>query len=190
MTSSRVIVCNHRDDNNYRSSQSGVINNYRIRFCCALSCCGCIASSSWIHVISLPIFFRVASLALGQSCDCPSGSEATLKDMARLLLTPLGKPSTDLVHIFWYVQSDTIITLRPRQNDRRFAGDTFKRIFLTENVIISIKIPLKFVPKGQFNNIPALVQIMAWCRPGDKPLSESMMVRLPTYICVTRPQWV
>ena len=25
---------------------------------------------------------------------------------------------------------------------------------------------------GPINNIPALVQIMAWCRPGDKPLSE------------------
>ena len=29
---------------------------------------------------------------------------------------------------------------------------------------------------------------MAWRRPGDKPLSEAMMVRLPTQICVTRPQ--
>ena len=40
------------------------------------------------------------------------------------------------------------------------------------------------------NNIAALVQIMAWRRPGDKPLSGPMMVRLPTHICVTRPQWV
>ena len=31
---------------------------------------------------------------------------------------------------------------------------------------------------------------MAWRRPGDKSLSELMMVRLPTHICVTRPQWV
>ena len=31
---------------------------------------------------------------------------------------------------------------------------------------------------------------MAWCRPGDKPLSEPMMVRSPTHICVTRLQWV
>ena len=31
---------------------------------------------------------------------------------------------------------------------------------------------------------------MAWRRPGDKPLSEPMMVILPTHICVTRPQWV
>ena len=27
-------------------------------------------------------------------------------------------------------------------------------------------------------------------RPGDKPLSEPMMVSLLTHICVTRPQWV
>ena len=31
---------------------------------------------------------------------------------------------------------------------------------------------------------------MAWRRPGDKPLSEPMMVSLPTHICVTWPQWV
>ena len=47
-----------------------------------------------------------------------------------------------------------------------------------------------FVPKVPHNNIPALVQIMAWRRPGDKPLSEPMMVSLLTHICITRPQWV
>ena len=80
--------------------------------------------------------------------------------------------------------------LRPRQNGRHFADDIFKRIFLNENIWIPIKISLKFVPKGSINNIPALVQIMAWCRPGDKPLSEPMMVNLPTHKCVTRPHWV
>ena len=79
-------------------------------------------------------------------------------------------------------------TLRPRQNGRRFADDTFKHIFLNENVRISIKISTKFVPNGPIINIPALVQIMAWRRPGDKPLSEPMMASLPTHICVTRPQ--
>ena len=81
-------------------------------------------------------------------------------------------------------------TLRTRQNGRHFPDDTFKCIFLNENVWISIKISLKFVLKGAINNIPALVQIMAWRRPGDKPLSEPMMVSLPTHKCVTRPQWV
>ena len=40
------------------------------------------------------------------------------------------------------------------------------------------------------NNIPALVQRMAWRRSGDKPLSEPMMVSLLTCVCVTRHQWV
>ena len=78
-------------------------------------------------------------------------------------------------------------TLRPIQNGRRFADDTFKCIFLNENVRISIKISLMFVPKGPINNISALVQIMAWRRSGDKPLSEPIMVSLLTHICVTRP---
>ena len=86
--------------------------------------------------------------------------------------------------------SSNVNTLRPRQNDRHFADDTFKRIFLKENVRISIKISLNFVPKSPIDNIPALVQIMARRRPGDKPLSEPMMVSLLTHICVTRPQWV
>ena len=81
-------------------------------------------------------------------------------------------------------------TLRPRQNGRHFPDDIFKWIFLNENVWISINISLKFVPMGPINNIPTLVQVMAWRRPGDKPLSEPMMVRSPTHICVTRPQWV
>ena len=81
-------------------------------------------------------------------------------------------------------------SLRPRQNGRLFADDTFKRIFLNENIIISTKNSLKFVLKGLINNIPALVLIVAWRRPGDKPLSEPMMVSSPTHICVTRPQWV
>ena len=38
-----------------------------------------------------------------------------------------------------------------------------------------IKISLKFVPKGPINNIPALVQIMAGRRPGNKPLFEPVM---------------
>ena len=53
-----------------------------------------------------------------------------------------------------------------------------------------LKISLKFVPRGPINNISTLVQMMAWRRTGDKPLSEAMMIILLTHICVTRPQWV
>ena len=81
-------------------------------------------------------------------------------------------------------------TLRPRQNGRHFPDDIFKWIFANENAWISINISLKFVPRGPINNMPALVLIMAWRRPGDKPLFEPMLVSLLTQICVTRPQWV
>ena len=76
----------------------------------------------------------------------------------------------------------TINTFRPRQNGHRFADDTFKRIFLNENVRISTEMSLKCVPKGPINNISALVQIMARRRP--------IYHSLPTHTCVTRPQWV
>ena len=88
------------------------------------------------------------------------------------------------------IQRNRLNTLRPRRNGRHFPDDIFKWIFLNENVWISIEVSLKFVRKGPNNNIPALVQIMTWRWPGDKPLSEPMMVNLPTHICVTRPQWV
>ena len=99
-----------------------------------------------------------------------------------------GKRPQGLLNRCW--KNTFLNTLRPRQNGRYFADDIFKCIFLNENDRISIKISLKFFPKGRINNIPPLVQIMAWRRPGDKPLSEPMVVRLPTHICVARPQWV
>ena len=59
------------------------------------------------------------------------------------------------------------------------------RIVLThwgrDKMAAIFQISLKFVPTGPINNIPALARIMAWRRPGDKPLSESIMVNLLTH---------
>ena len=68
-----------------------------------------------------------------------------------------------------------INTLRPKQNGRHFPNDIFKCFSLNENVLISIKISFKFISNAPINNIQALVQIIAWPRPGGKPLSEPMM---------------
>ena len=65
-----------------------------------------------------------------------------------------------------------------RQNRHHFADDILKSIFLNENTWISLNISLKFVPEVRINDIPALAQMMAWRRPGDKPLSEPMLVSL------------
>ena len=89
-----------------------------------------------------------------------------------------------------YINKWTLNTVRPRQNGRHFADDSFKCISLNENVWIPLKISLTSALKGPINNIPSLVQVMAWRRPGDKPISEPMMVSLSTHTCVTRPQWV
>ena len=88
-----------------------------------------------------------------------------------------------------YVQQPLVIEAETKWPP--FRRRHFQMIFQNENVWISIKISLKFVPKAPINNIPSLVQIMAWRRPGDKPLSEPMMVSLLTHICVTRVMgWV
>ena len=71
----------------------------------------------------------------------------------------------------WQLGSDSSLnTLRPRQNGHFLPEDILKWVFLNENVWISTKILLKFVPKGPINDIPALVQIMAWHCPSDQGL--------------------
>ena len=71
----------------------------------------------------------------------------------------------------------TINSSAPGQNGHHFADDNFSWIFLNENVRISIKISLKFVPKGPIDNKSALVQVMAWRRTGDKPLPEPVLTQ-------------
>ena len=85
----------------------------------------------------------------------------------------------------------TSLTHWGRDNIAAILQTTFSNAFSwIKNAWISPKISLKFVPKVRINIIQALVHIMAWCRPGDKPLSEAMMVSLLRHICVRRPQWV
>ena len=74
------------------------------------------------------------------------------------------------MHIYPWPSSGLVLS--PRQNGRHFADDTFKCIFLNEDIWISIKIWLNFVSKGPINNILELVYMKASRRPGDKPLSE------------------
>ena len=63
------------------------------------------------------------------------------------------------------------------------ADDNFKCILLNENDRIPIQISLKFVPKSPIDNMAAMVQVMAWCRIGNKPLPEPMLTQFTdTYI--------
>ena len=78
-------------------------------------------------------------------------------------------------------------TLRLRQNVCHFAHDSFKCTFQNENCCILFQISLRFVPNGPINKVSTLVQIMPCHRPGNKPLSDPMMARLPMHVCVIRP---
>ena len=96
--------------------------------------------------------------------------------LVRQTASPNGEP------VMWFSYC-WLNTLRLRQNGCHLADAIFKCIFLNENVWISVKISLKFFPKVQINNIPALVQMISWCRPGDKPLSQPMVISLQTHMC-------
>ena len=89
---------------------------------------------------------------------------------------------------FYFLVGTHLNTLR--QNGRYFADDIFISIFLNENVWISLKISLQFVHQVRIGSISLVVNVMAWHRTGDEPLSESRMASLWTHICVTRSQWV
>ena len=54
------------------------------------------------------------------------------------------------------------------------ADDIFNCIFLNENDRIFLQISMKYVSRSPIDNKPGSVQVMAWRRIGDKPLSEPM----------------
>ena len=57
------------------------------------------------------------------------------------------------------------------------ADDIFKCIFLNQNNRIIIQISLKFIPRSPIDYKPEMVQAMAWCRTGDKPLPEPLLAQ-------------
>ena len=65
----------------------------------------------------------------------------------------------------------------PGQNGRHFLDDIFKCIYMNRKSCILIQISLKFDPNGPTDNKSVLVQVMAWCRTGDKPLPEPMLTQ-------------
>ena len=67
-----------------------------------------------------------------------------------------------------------------------WADDIFKCNFVNENVSVSIKIPLNFVPKAPIDNNLSLVQVMAWRRTGDKLLHEQMHLASMSYVSSER----
>ena len=97
------------------------------------------------------------------------------------LLTVLNISSVyDLGH--WHIEAETKWSPLSRQH--------FQMNFFNWKCISFNQNFTEFVSYGPINNISSLVQIMAYCQPGVKPLSEPIIDRLLTHVCVTQRQWV
>ena len=72
--------------------------------------------------------------------------------------------------------SPSLNTLRLRQNGHHFADNILKIIFSNKNSVFFFNWNFTEISSWGFNwQISSLVQIMAWCWIGDKPLSEPIM---------------
>ena len=78
-------------------------------------------------------------------------------------------------HLTIVIYSYCFNSFPPGQNGRYLGEDSFKCIFMNEKFFILIWISLKFVSKIPIDNKAALVQVMARCWIGDKPLPEPML---------------
>ena len=63
------------------------------------------------------------------------------------------------------------------QDGCHLTDDNLDEFSWMKKFCILIKISMKFVPYGLIDNSPALVQIMAWRRIGDKPLTEPLLTQ-------------
>ena len=110
---------------------------------------------------------------------CPLGTNFN-EIWIQVLIFPFKKMRLKISSAKWhpFYPGGWVNTLRSRQNGRNFADDTFKRIFLNENVRIPIKISLKLIPKGPTNSriyssngsdnglVPTSRQAIIWTNDG------------------------
>ena len=91
-----------------------------------------------------------------------------------------------------FSQSLSMLTLRGRGKMTAVSQMALPSAFSWPEMLwfLLTGVSLKFVPKDPIHNIAGLVLIMASHWPGDKPLFQQIMARLPTHICITQPQCV
>ena len=83
--------------------------NYANGFAVIYNCFVIVILLISINVIYLYIFYMVTSLALGQSYDCPSASEVTLKDMGKIDIPDHNKIQQSTSHVHMASDHDDII---------------------------------------------------------------------------------
>ena len=101
----------------------------------------------WIRLRHFPIFFRITSLVLGQSYDCPSDSEAIQKDMGELACSRAQRNTTkhELCPYFlgciapWKINHWLIFRLQLHVGERWYIHNHIVRIFY--DIYIYMDIP-------------------------------------------------
>ena len=76
--------------------------------------------------------------------------------------------------------------METHKNGQNFADNIFEctSFYFYENYSAWITISPKFIIKSQIDNRPTLVQAMAWCETGNKPLPDPMVIEFPDiYMC-------
>ena len=132
----------------------------------------CVTRPQWVNQQALK---RIGKPCVAQSRTFPENEVSTIaadalapsiaRSSTTIVLTPQDKLSLSLTHL----PLDKMAA--------NLADDIFKCIFLNEYNRIQIQISLNLVPGSPIDNKPALVQVMAWCWTGDKPLSEPMLTQ-------------
>ena len=135
-----------------------------------ISSCGCLRPIYWSQVLS-------REWRCGWSSAAPTTSEwSTIS-----LLT-----NVHLILEVWrysYYREDLSIFSCPNslthwgrdELGQPFADDNLNCILFNEKARTATKISLKFFHKGPIDNNPSLVQKMAWCWRGKKPLCKPTM---------------
>ena len=101
---------------------------------------------------------RFISVMLGDTTYCYMTHGPYIMQLPRLHYYVFNPSRVEFETIKVYRHFLTILnTLRARQNGRPFADDIFKCIFFSQNVLISLKILLKFVPNVRVNHILSLI---------------------------------
>ena len=84
------------------------------------------------------------------------------------LLTPLTWPIATFHVKHWFGDEMGVI----------FDGRHFQINFITVNCYILLLISLISISKFPTDNMSALVQVKAWCRTGDKPIPDPVLIKI------------
>ena len=134
------------------------------------------------HLSQIPI--RMIFWVMNKLLERPFGALLIFKGHQCVMFSNMLHPIT-FRHDFW--KFHTVLFINSSQPfGNHFADDSFNHIFVNENVRIPVQCSLQLASKCSIDNKSALVQVMAWRRTGDKPLSEPML----THMCGTRRRWI